>query len=580
MRLSVGRKKIRIGDVLVAAGAITEEQLQEGLAKQKETGRKLGNALVDLGFISNDMLITVLTTQLGIDYIELKGAKIEEKVIHMVPENMVTKYQAIPIEIDPDNPNILKVAMADPMDIMAMDDIGLVTNLQVEPMLASEEGIKNAIDKYYGSAQAMEAAEAYRQEQQNVLGGGDEEEGNEEIDNSPIVLLVKQIIEGGVRQRASDIHIEALENSVRVRYRIDGALKQVMSYDLSILAGITARIKIIGGMDIAEKRKPQDGRITIMVDRREFDVRVSILPTVFGEKTVMRLTSKDGLTKPKSALGFDAEQEKVFDNILSNPHGIILVTGPTGSGKSTTLYTSLSELNTEDVNIITVEDPVEANINGINQVQVNNKADMTFAAALRSILRQDPDIIMIGEIRDGETAGIAVQAAITGHLVVSTLHTNSAASTITRLIDMGIESYIAGDAVVGVIAQRLVRRLCTTCKQPRLVEDDERVQLGVPADEEDVIIYEPQGCPLCNDTGYSGRIGVYEMMPVSRELQAVIASGATADVIEKQALKEGMLTLKMGAAKHVLDGITSIAEMNKIVHSTVTVAEGVDIGEL
>lgn len=580
MRLSVGRKKIRIGDVLVAAGAITEEQLQEGLAKQKETGRKLGNALVDLGFISNDMLITVLTTQLGIDYIELKGAKIEEKVIHMVPENMVTKYQAIPIEIDPDNPNILKVAMADPMDIMAMDDIGLVTNLQVEPMLASEEGIRNAIDKYYGSAQAMEAAEAYRQEQQNVLGGGDEEEGNEEIDNSPIVLLVKQIIEGGVRQRASDIHIEALENSVRVRYRIDGALKQVMSYDLSILAGITARIKIIGGMDIAEKRKPQDGRITIMVDRREFDVRVSILPTVFGEKTVMRLTSKDGLTKPKSALGFDAEQEKVFDNILSNPHGIILVTGPTGSGKSTTLYTSLSELNTEDVNIITVEDPVEANINGINQVQVNNKADMTFAAALRSILRQDPDIIMIGEIRDGETAGIAVQAAITGHLVVSTLHTNSAASTITRLIDMGIESYIAGDAVVGVIAQRLVRRLCTTCKQPRLVEDDERVQLGVPADEEDVIIYEPQGCPLCNDTGYSGRIGVYEMMPVSRELQAVITSGATADVIEKQALKEGMLTLKMGAAKHVLDGITSIAEMNKIVHSTVTVAEGVDMGEL
>lgn len=580
MRLSVGRKKIRIGDVLVAAGAITEEQLQEGLAKQKETGRKLGNALVDLGFISNDMLITVLTTQLGIDYIELKGAKIEEKVIHMVPDNMVTKYQAIPIEIDPDNPNILKVAMADPMDIMAMDDIGLVTNLQVEPMLASEEGIRNAIDKYYGSAQAMEAAEAYRQEQQNALGGDDEEDGNEEIDNSPIVLLVKQIIEGGVRQRASDIHIEALENSVRVRYRIDGALKQVMSYDLSILAGITARIKIIGGMDIAEKRKPQDGRITIMVDRREFDVRVSILPTVFGEKTVMRLTSKDGLTKPKSALGFDAEQEKVFDNILSNPHGIILVTGPTGSGKSTTLYTSLSELNTEDVNIITVEDPVEANINGINQVQVNNKADMTFAAALRSILRQDPDIIMIGEIRDGETAGIAVQAAITGHLVVSTLHTNSAASTITRLIDMGIESYIAGDAVVGVIAQRLVRRLCTTCKQPRLVEDEERVQLGVPADEEDVIIYEPQGCPLCNDTGYSGRIGVYEMMPVSRELQAVIASGATADVIEKQALKEGMLTLKMGAAKHVLDGITSIAEMNKIVHSTVTVAEGVDMGEL
>ncbi len=568
MRLGMGRKKIRIGDVLIAAGAITEEQLQEALAYQKENGGKLGNVLVDLGFISDQILITLLTQQLGIDYISLKGAKIEDSVVHLVPEPMIAKYRVMPVEIDPDNPNILKVAMSDPQDLDAIDDISLVTNLQVEPMLANESEINDAIGKYYGSAQAMEAAEQYKKEQAVSLGPDEGEEGNDDIDNSPIVLLVKQIIEGGVRQRASDIHIEALETGVRVRYRIDGALKQVMSYDLSILAGITARIKIIGGMDIAEKRKPQDGRITIMVDRKEFDVRVSILPTVFGEKTVMRLTSKDGLTKPKSGLGFDEEQLKVFDGILSNPHGIILVTGPTGSGKSTTLYTSLSELNKEDVNIITVEDPVEANINGINQVQVNVKADMTFAAALRSILRQDPDIIMIGEIRDGETANIAVQAAITGHLVVSTLHTNSAASTITRLVDMGIEDYIVGDAVVGVIAQRLVRRLCTTCKQPRYVEDEERQLLGVPEDEEDVIVYEPVGCPLCNDTGYSGRIGVYEMMPVSRSLQAIIASGATADKIEKQALKEGMLTLRMGAAKHVLNGITSIAEMKKIVHTT------------
>ena len=568
MRLGMGRKKIRIGDVLIAAGAITEEQLQEALDYQKENGGKLGNVLVELGFISDQILITLLTQQLGIDYISLKGAKIEDSVVHLVPEPMIAKYRVMPVEIDPDNPNILKVAMSDPQDLDAIDDISLVTNLQVEPMLANESDINDAIGKYYGSAQAMEAAEQYKKEQAVSLGPDENEEGNEDIDNSPIVLLVKQIIEGGVRQRASDIHIEALETGVRVRYRIDGALKQVMSYDLSILPGITARIKIIGGMDIAEKRKPQDGRITIMVDRKEFDVRVSILPTVFGEKTVMRLTSKDGLTKPKSGLGFDEEQLKVFDGILSNPHGIILVTGPTGSGKSTTLYTSLSELNKEDVNIITVEDPVEANINGINQVQVNVKAEMTFAAALRSILRQDPDIIMIGEIRDGETANIAVQAAITGHLVVSTLHTNSAASTITRLVDMGIEDYIVGDAVVGVIAQRLVRRLCTTCKQPRYVEEDERQLLGVPEDEEDVIVYEPVGCPLCNDTGYSGRIGVYEMMPVSRSLQAIIASGATADKIEKQALKEGMLTLRMGAAKHVLNGITSIAEMKKIVHTT------------
>ncbi len=569
MRISSGRKKIRVGDLLVEAGAITDEELQEALAYQKEHGGRIGNVIMELGFISQDLLITVLTTQIGVDYIELKACRLEDSVLKLIPETLVNKYKVMPVEIDPNNPNVLKCAMIDPMDLNAIDDIGIATGFQVEPLLAMEEDMNEAIGKYYGNSQAMEAAEQYRREmEQDGLTAAEEDAINEDIENSPVVLLVKQIIEGGVRQRASDIHIEPLESSVRVRYRIDGALKQVMTYDYSLLSAISARIKIIGGMDIAEKRKPQDGRITIMVDRREFDVRVSMLPTVYGEKTVMRLTSKDGLTKPKSALGFDPETLKVFDGILSNPHGIILVTGPTGSGKSTTLYTSLSELNTEDVNIITVEDPVEANIDGINQVQVNVKAEMTFAAALRSILRQDPDIIMIGEIRDGETAAIAVQAAITGHLVVSTLHTNSAASTVTRIIDMGIEPYVAGDALVGVIAQRLVRRLCTSCKQPRLAEVDEKKILGVEDEEEDVIIYEPAGCTLCGDTGYAGRIGVYEMMPVSKELQAVIAKGATADVIEKQALSEGMLTLKMGAAKHVLNGITSMMEMKKIVYTT------------
>ena len=569
MRINTGRKKIRVGDLLVEAGAITEEELQEALAYQKENGGSIGNAIMELGFISQELLITVLTTQMGIDYIEVKACKLDDEVLKLVPENLVNKYKVVPIGFDEYNPNMLRVAMADPMDINAIDDIAIATNTQVEPLLAMEEDIIETIGKYYGNAQAMEAAEQYRKEMEaDGLSAAEEEALNDDIENSPVVLLVKQIIEGGVRQRASDIHIEPLESSVRVRYRIDGALKHVMTYDYSLLSGISARIKIIGGMDIAEKRKPQDGRITIMVDRREYDVRVSVLPTVYSEKTVMRLTSKDGLTKPKSALGFDAETLKVFDGILSNPHGIILVTGPTGSGKSTTLYTSLSELNTEDVNIITVEDPVEANIDGINQVQVNVKAELTFAAALRSILRQDPDIIMIGEIRDGETASIAVQAAITGHLVVSTLHTNSAASTVTRIIDMGIEPYVAGDALVGVIAQRLVRRLCTSCKQARLAEMEEKKLLGVKDVEEDVIIYEPVGCGLCGDTGYAGRIGVYEMMPVSRELQAVIAKGATADVIEKQALSEGMITLKMGAAKHVLKGITSLAEMKKITYET------------
>lgn len=569
MQISGGRKKIRIGDLLVEAGAITEDELQQALEHQKENGGKLGNIIMELGFISQELLITVLTTQMGIDYIEVKSCKPDEAVLKLVPENMVNKYKVLPIEFDEYNPNILKVAMADPLDLNAIDDIGIATNTQVEPLLAMESDIVESIAKYYGNAQALQAAEQFRKEMESDGLTADEEDIlNEDIENSPVVLLVKQIIEGGVRQRASDIHIEPLESSVRVRYRIDGALRQVMSLDYTLLAGISARIKIIGGMDIAEKRKPQDGRITIVVDRREFDVRVSILPTVYGEKTVMRLTSKDGLTKPKSALGFGPEELKVFDGILSNPHGIILVTGPTGSGKSTTLYTSLSELNTEDVNIITVEDPVEANIDGINQVQVNVKAEMTFAAALRSILRQDPDIIMIGEIRDGETASIAVQAAITGHLVVSTLHTNSAASTVTRIIDMGIEPYVAGDALVGVIAQRLVRRLCTSCKQPRLAEPEEKILLGLSEDEEDVVIYEAVGCPLCGDSGYAGRIGVYEMMPVSKELQAIISKGATADVIEKQALSEGMLTLKMGAAKHVLNGITTLSEMKKITYET------------
>ncbi len=567
MHIAGARKKIRVGDLLVEAGAITEDQLQQALEKQKEDGGRIGNVIMQMGFISKELLITVLTTQMGIEYCEVRSVQIDEAVLKLVPDNLVAKYRVMPIGFDPENPNILKVAMADPMDLMAVDDISISSGLQVEPMLSFDEDLSEVIGKYYGSAQAMEAAEAYKAEQ-GITATPDVDESQAEIDNSPIVLLVNQIIEGGVRQRASDIHIEALETKVRVRYRIDGALKEVMNYEIGILPAITARIKIIGGMDIAEKRKPQDGRITIVVDRREFDVRVSILPTVYGEKTVMRLTSKDGLTKPKAGLGFSEEEIEIFDGILSNPHGIILVTGPTGSGKSTTLYTSLSELNKEEVNIITVEDPVEANINGINQVQVNVKAEMTFAAALRSILRQDPDIIMIGEIRDGETAKIAVQAAITGHLVVSTLHTNSAASTVTRIIDMGIEPYVAGDALVGVIAQRLVRRLCTSCRIPRLADDDEKIILGVEDPDDDVVIYEPEGCPLCNDTGYSGRIGVYEMMPVSKELQAVIARGATADVIEKQALAEGMSTLKMSAARHVLRGTTSMAEMKKIVYTT------------
>ncbi len=565
MKIGMGRKKIKLGDLLVEANAITNEQLYDALKKQKELGKKLGETLIELGYISQELLNATLTQQLGIDFIELRAAKLDEDAIALFPESLARKHNAIPIGFDETNGNVLRVAMVDPMDIIAMDDMAIVTNMQIDPLLTTQEELDSALAKYYGNAQAMEMADKYRKEREAAEVTEEEENIiDDEVDNSPIVMLVKSIIEQGVRQRASDIHIEPLEMSVRVRFRIDGVLKKVMTYDYSLLSAICARIKIIGGMDIAEKRKPQDGRISIMVDRKEYDIRVSMLPTVYGEKTVMRITSKEGLTKPKSALGFAPEDLAKFDGILSNPHGIILVTGPTGSGKSTTLYTSLSELNTEDVNIITVEDPVEANVDGINQVQVNVKADMTFAAALRSILRQDPDIIMIGEIRDGETAQIAVKASITGHLVVSTLHTNSAASSVTRVVDMGIEPYLIGDALVGVIAQRLVRRLCT-CKMARHAEVYENRMLGKDEDEQ-VVVYDPVGCPICNNTGYLGRIGVYEIMPITHSLRVVISRGGTADQIEEQALKEGMKTLRMSARELVLKGTTSMSEMKKIVY--------------
>ena len=552
--------KIRLGDCLVQKGMITEEQLSEALVKQKENGTKLGETIVELGYVSENDMIDVLVEQLGIEYVDVRKIKVDENAARLLKEDFMRKNSLIPIAFDELLPNVIRVAMADPMDIIAIDDISIITNMQVDPVLSTKGQINMAIDKIFGATQAMQAAEQYRKERERDREKAglnmDEEEEDSELDNSPIVQLVRSILEQGVRRRASDIHIEALEFQVRVRFRIDGALVQVMTYDIDLLPAIVARIKIIGGMDISEKRKPQDGRIAMTVDRRDYDVRVSILPTINGEKVVMRLTSKENLTRDKKNLGFSEEELEKFDRILKNPHGIILVTGPTGSGKSTTLYTALSELNTEDVNIITVEDPVEANMEGINQVHVNEKAGLTFASALRSILRQDPDIIMIGEIRDGETAGIAVKAAITGHLVVSTLHTNGTASTVTRLVDMGMESYLIGDALVGVIAQRLVRRLCPECKRLVYATEDEKRLLGVTTPG-DLPIYEPVGCEACGNTGYHGRIGVYEIMPVTNDLRIKIAAGARADEIKEQAVSEGMSTLSVSAAKLCVQGVTS-----------------------
>ena len=560
-RMDISRKKLRLGDVLVDSKAITNTQLLQALDLQKGSGKKLGEVLVDEGIVTEEQIAMALSTQLHIELIDLTTIAVSHYILDLIPVNVLKKNKIFPIEYAQDSMNVLRVAMADPMDMYAQDDISIITNCQVEPAVTTTRNIMLAIDKYYGQDEVTTALEAYAKEKN--LNVEEVDAAEEDINNSPIVMLVKEMIDKAVRQRASDIHIEPTERKVRVRYRIDGALYEKAKYDINVLNAMVARIKIIGGMDISEKRKPQDGRITQVVDRMEYDIRVSVLPTVYGEKVVMRLTSKSGLNKEKSQLGLKPREMEQFDYILKNPHGILLVTGPTGSGKSTTLYTALSELNTEDVNIITVEDPVEANIDGINLVQVNPKAELTFASALRSILRQDPDIIMIGEIRDQETASIAVQASITGHLVVSTLHTNSSASTITRLEDMGIESYLIADSVVGVIAQRLVRRLCKECKKPRLATADEKEIMNCNMDE-DVTIYQPCGCSKCDNTGYKGRIGVYEIMRITPTLKTIISKRLGADAIKEQALQEGMYTLRMSATEYVLDGTTSFEEMVKV----------------
>lgn len=560
--MALAGKKYRLGDLLVMRGVINEDQLEAALAAQKKNRKHLGDCLVEMGAVTEEDIANVLEVQLGIPRIDLRGIRIDADVIGMVSGSVLRKHAVLPVAFDGVS---LVLAMSDPLDMVAQDDISIITNCPIDPRIATVGEINAVLDRYFGTDEAMSAAEQYakeRETQMAALAAAAEAEENE-LDNAPIVQLVRSIIEQAVRQRASDIHFDALEKQVRVRYRIDGVLAEKMLYDISLLPAIVTRVKIMGGMDISEKRKPQDGRITMVVDRTEYDIRVSVLPSSYGEKIVMRLASSTALTRTKADLGMRDWELERFDHILANPNGIILVTGPTGSGKSTTLYTALSELNRESVNIITVEDPVEANIAGINQVQVNPKADLTFANTLRAILRQDPDIIMIGEIRDYETASIAVQASITGHLVVSTLHTNSSAATITRLLDMGLESYLLADSVVGVIAQRLVRKLCKSCRKPRLATETEKKLMGADT-AEDVTIYEPCGCPLCGDTGFFGRIGVYEIMEMTPDLKQIITARGSTESIKRQALRQGMHTLRMSAAQYVREGVTTIDEMLKV----------------
>ena len=559
--MALRRERMRLGDILVKQHVITEEQLKQALDLQKGTGKKIGEVMVDSGIITDDMIVNALHMQLGLKIVRLTGVVIPREVRDLVNVSLLKKYECIPFELDAYNANILHLAMADPMDMAAIDDISIVTNLQIEPYIASAKEIRAAIDRCYGAMETMDAANRFTRERAMLRGETDEIE-EADVSDAPIVQLVRSLIEQAIRQRASDIHIEALEEKVRVRYRIDGALYEKMVYDNSLLPAIATRIKIMGGMDISEKRKPQDGRMTVTVDRQEYDIRISSIPTVHGEKIVMRLSSKLSLTREKKQLGLSEAELAHFDHLMSSPYGIIFVTGPTGSGKSTTLYTALIELNKEAVNIVTVEDPVEADIDGINQIQVNPKVDLTFASALRSILRQDPDIIMIGEIRDQETASIAVQASITGHLVVSTMHTNNAVGTLNRIADMGIERYLVADSMIGVIAQRLVRKLCPHCRKKRLATVEEKRLLRV-APEAETEVYEPVGCNFCNHTGYFGRIGVFEIMEVNEEIRTLISTNAGTEELIAAAKRNGMRTLRENGIRYVLDGTTSMDEMLK-----------------
>ena len=559
------RAKVQLGTLLVEQRIITEAQLNEALELQKKTRKRLGNCLVQLGFASEDDIVNVLGVQLNIPRIDLRGIQIAPEIIRLVSGSVLRRHGVLPVAFDERRSNTLILAMSNPLDMEAQDDISIITNYMIDPRIATMAEINSVLDKYFGTDEAMSAAEKYAKEKEEQLMQAAEANAQQQTDlnNAPIVQLVRSIIEQAVRQRASDIHLDALEKQVRVRYRIDGALIEKMLYDISLLPAIVTRIKIMGGMDISERRKPQDGRITIDIDRAEYDIRVSVLPSSYGEKIVLRLANANALTRSKSELGMREWELQKFEHIISNPNGIMLVTGPTGSGKSTTLYTALSELNRESVNIITVEDPVEANIAGINQVQVNPKADLTFATALRAILRQDPDIIMIGEIRDYETASIAVQASITGHLVVSTLHTTSAAAAITRLLDMGVESFLLADSVVGIIAQRLARKLCRFCRKPRQATAVEKRLLG-KAEGDNVTVYDPCGCPLCNETGYYGRIGVYEIIEMTPELRQIITEHGSTEQIKTMAMSQGMHTLRMSAAEYVLEGVTTVDEMLKV----------------
>ncbi len=556
--------KRRLGELLIEAGYINEEQLKEALVRQKEIGQRLGSTLVQLGYLNEQSLIEVLEFQLGVPHVNISKRKVDPAVASLVPENVARKYKCFAVELQG---NKLLLAMVDPTDVIALDDLKLALNYMIVPAIATEDDLKRAIDGFYGIRGSVE--EVFRDFEIEV----EEEKKDEEadvltlIEEAPIVRFVNLLITQGVRLKASDIHIEPTERDVVIRYRIDGRLRPELTSPRNTQQAIIARIKIMSNMNIAEKRLPQDGRIQMRVEGQAVDLRVSSLPTIFGEKIVLRILYKTSNMARLESLGFLPEALALFRAVYTRPHGIVLVTGPTGSGKSTTLSAVLGEINSTELNILTVEDPVEYQIAGISQVHVNPKAGLTFATALRSFLRQDPDIIMVGEIRDGETARIAIQAALTGHLVFSTLHTNDAPSSITRLIDMDIEPYLVSSTVVGIVAQRLVRGICKECRETYEVHPGDAIHgllranvADIPADRP-VTLYRGRGCPQCNNKGYRGRTAIHEVLVPNLEIQALTNQQVSAELIREAAIKAGMRTLLMDGLLKAVKGVTTVDEV-------------------
>ena len=563
---------VRLGELLTKASLITQDQLKEALKLQKETGGKLGETLIKLGFVSEEDITECLSQQFGVPSINLAHFEIDSSVIKLVPADVARKYNILPVN---KTGATITIAMADPTNVFAMDDIKFMTGYNVEPVVASELGIKAAIDNYYGSTSSLELKKVMEDLQTQENADLEVLEDEEEIDvaaltegaeEAPVVKLVNLILTDAIKRGASDIHIEPYEKEFRVRFRIDGLLYEIMNPPLKLRDSMTSRMKILAKLDISEKRLPQDGRIKLKMKlndkNKELDFRVSVLPTLFGEKIVMRLLDKDNLRLDMTKLGFEPESLVKFEEAIFKPWGMVLVTGPTGSGKTNTLYSALAKVNSPEVNIMTAEDPVEFNLPGINQVQMKESIGLNFAATLRSFLRQDPNIILVGEIRDFETAEIAIKAALTGHLVLSTLHTNDAPSTINRLMNMGIEPFLVATSVQLIAAQRLVRRICANCKEEVEVTPQALLNLGYKKDELGTfVIFKGRGCEKCNNTGYKGRVGLVEVMEIDDSIRDLILSGGTAMDIKRNANERGMISLRRSGLIKIKEGITTIEEV-------------------